>query len=108
MYAEIRNLDNGIVYSNFPIKDINNQEESKAIISTEREHIIKKDGNSYLFITDLLRVAKQDFIQSLTHEMKTPLTSIIGYAELLRDIKYNEINNIKGMNYIHSEAKRLE
>ena len=53
-------------------------------------------------------IAKQDFIQSLTHEMKTPLTSIIGYAELLRDTKYNEINNIKGMNYIYSEAKRLE
>ncbi|KLE16315.1 HAMP domain-containing sensor histidine kinase [Clostridium sp. C8] len=53
-------------------------------------------------------IEREQFIQSLSHEIKTPLTSIIGYSELLRDTKYNEENMIKGMGYIHSEAKRLE
>lgn len=53
-------------------------------------------------------IEREEFIQSLSHEIKTPLTSIIGYSELLRDTKYNEENMIKGMGYIHSEARRLE
>ena len=53
--------------------------------------------------------AKQRFIDSLTHEMKTPLTSIIGYSDLLMksNLKDEEVR-IKALNYINSEAKRLE
>lgn len=53
--------------------------------------------------------AKQRFIDSLTHEMKTPLTSIIGYSDLLvkSNLKDEEVR-IKALNYINSEAKRLE
>lgn len=51
---------------------------------------------------------RQDFINFLTHELKTPLTSIIGYAEFLRTTKYNEEVFIKSLTYIYSEGKRLE
>jgi signal transduction histidine kinase len=51
---------------------------------------------------------KQDFINFLTHELKTPLTSIIGYAEFLRTAKYNEEVFFKALTYIYSEGKRLE
>lgn len=51
---------------------------------------------------------KQSFIQYLTHELKTPLTSIIGYADLLQTTKYNEEQFHKGLNYIYKEGKRLE
>lgn len=51
---------------------------------------------------------KQRFIDNLTHELKTPLTSIIGYANLLRSTKYNEEIFIDGLDYIYKEGKRLE
>ncbi|MTI67970.1 MAG: HAMP domain-containing histidine kinase [Firmicutes bacterium] len=51
---------------------------------------------------------KQRFIDNLSHEMKTPLTSIIGYADFLRSTPYNEKTFIEGLNYIHKEGKRLE
>ncbi|WP_053954946.1 sensor histidine kinase [Inediibacterium massiliense] len=51
---------------------------------------------------------KQRFIDNLTHELKTPLTSIIGYADFLRSTQYNEEVHIKGLNYIYQEGKRLE
>lgn len=51
---------------------------------------------------------KQTFIDCLTHELKTPLTSIIGYADLLRSTQYNEEVFFKALNYIYSEGKRLE
>ncbi len=52
--------------------------------------------------------AKQRFIDNLTHELKTPLTSIIGYADFLRSTKYNEETFLKGLDYIFKEGKRLE
>lgn len=60
-------------------------------------------------VCDLERVseAQQYFIASLTHEIHTPLTSIIGYAEYLRDTAYDPQALHKGMNYIHAEALRL-
>lgn len=51
---------------------------------------------------------KQHFIESFTHELKTPLTSIIGYADFLRSTKYNEKIYYESLDYIYSEGKRLE
>ena len=52
--------------------------------------------------------SKQNFIEYLTHELKTPLTSIIGYADLLRSSRYDEELFFNSLSYIHSEGKRLE
>jgi signal transduction histidine kinase len=51
---------------------------------------------------------KQHFIESFTHELKTPLTSIIGYADFLRTTKYNEEIYYESLDYIYNEGKRLE
>ncbi|MBV6714123.1 sensor histidine kinase [Paenibacillus chitinolyticus] len=61
-------------------------------------------------INDLKRhnEEKQRFIDNFTHELKTPLTSIIGYANFLRTTKYNEALYLDGLNVIYSEGKRLE
>lgn len=61
-------------------------------------------------ITDLERhnEEKQRFINNFTHELKTPLTSIIGYANFLRTTKYNEELFLDGLNVIYAEGKRLE
>lgn len=65
---------------------------------------IQQKINELQEITD----EKQRFIDNITHEMKTPLTSIIGYADFLRSTKYNEKVNIDGLNNIYKEGKRLE
>jgi len=61
-------------------------------------------------ISDLERLnqQKQRFIDNFTHELKTPLTSIIGYANFMRTTKYNEELFLDGLNVIYSEGKRLE
>ncbi|OPA73003.1 two-component sensor histidine kinase [Paenibacillus selenitireducens] len=51
---------------------------------------------------------KQRFIDNFTHELKTPLTSIIGYANFLRTTKYNEERFLDGLDVIYTEGKRLE
>lgn len=51
---------------------------------------------------------KDRFMGAFTHELKTPMTSIIGYAELLRTQELDEEDKEDALQYIYSEAKRLE
>lgn len=51
---------------------------------------------------------KEMFMGAFTHELKTPMTSIIGYADLLRTQKLNQRDQAEALDYIFSEGKRLE
>lgn len=51
---------------------------------------------------------QEDFTASFVHELKTPLTSIIGYADMLRSRDLGEDKRFKAASYIFSEGKRLE
>lgn len=51
---------------------------------------------------------KEMFMGAFTHEMKTPMTSIIGYADLLRTQKLSKKDQADALDYIFSEGKRLE
>ncbi len=52
--------------------------------------------------------AREDFIAAFSHELKTPLTAIIGYADLLRSRRLDEEKRFLSANYIYTEGKRLE
>ena len=52
--------------------------------------------------------AREDFIAAFSHELKTPLTAVIGYADLLRSRKLDEEKHFLSANYIYTEGKRLE
>lgn len=51
---------------------------------------------------------KDDFISGFSHEIKTPMTAIIGYSDLLRLKNCSDEVRIPALNYIYSESKRLE
>lgn len=51
---------------------------------------------------------REDFVASFAHELKTPLTSIIGYADMLRLREVPPEHVFLAANYIFSEGKRLE
>lgn len=52
--------------------------------------------------------SREDFVGAFAHELKTPLTAIIGYADMLRSRKLNEEKQFMSANYIYTEGKRLE
>lgn len=52
--------------------------------------------------------AKEEFMGAFAHELKTPLTAIIGYADMLRSHKLDEEKSFMSANYIYTEGKRLE
>lgn len=51
---------------------------------------------------------QEDFTASFAHELKTPLTSIIGYADMLRTMDMSKEETMEASNYIYSQGKRLE
>ncbi len=51
---------------------------------------------------------QEDFIASFAHELKTPLTSIIGYSDMLRTQQLPPEQQFKAADYIYMEGKRLE
>lgn len=53
-------------------------------------------------------VERNNFVSAFTHELKTPMTSMLGYADVLRLGKRDEKTQKKAANYIYSETKRLE
>ncbi len=61
-------------------------------------------------VSKLEGYAKQqkDFVASFSHELKTPMTSIIGYADMLRSSELAPEDAFTAANFIFSEGKRLE
>ena len=51
---------------------------------------------------------KERFTAAFAHELKTPLTSIIGYADMLNSIDMSEKERQEAYYYIFSQGKRLE
>ncbi|WP_291244883.1 HAMP domain-containing sensor histidine kinase [Fournierella sp.] len=56
---------------------------------------------------DTIQRQKQ-FVSAFTHELKTPMTSILGYSDLLRSGEMDPEDQRQAVQYIHREALRLE
>ena len=99
-------------------KDITKGDYSKRAIesvSNDEIGVLERNFNVMIDVIEsnikelkYLNESKQRFIDSLNHEIKTPITSIIGYSELLLKGNVNEETRVKALTYINSEARRLE
>ncbi len=52
--------------------------------------------------------SQEEFVGAFAHELKTPLTAIIGYADMLRSQKLDEKKLMLSADYIYQEGRRLE
>lgn len=73
--------------------------------------IIKEQWHTIQFETENLRNTikyRREFYANITHELKTPLTIILGYAEMIEQTEFqDEAFNKKGIGEIIRETKRL-
>lgn len=51
---------------------------------------------------------QEEFTGAFSHELKTPLTSIIGYADMLRSMELPEEEIFMSADYIFNQGRRLE
>ena len=67
-------------------------------------------AKNFNFMVDELQnneLFKNDFIENVSHEFKTPLSSIEGYVTLLQDTSLDEETKLMYINHIISNTKRL-
>jgi len=64
-----------------------------------REHI---DALSYM------NESRERFINNLAHETRTPITAVLGYAELLKIGNINDEEREKSIDYIISQSRRIQ
>src|SRR5699024_12228206 len=55
-------------------------------------------------ISDVQR--REDFVGAFTHELKTPMTSILGYADVLRTLQTDPEEQREAANAIYQESRR--
>jgi signal transduction histidine kinase len=51
---------------------------------------------------------QEEFTGAFAHELKTPLTSLIGYGEMLATMELSEEDSRQAADYIYRESRRLE
>lgn len=77
----------------------------KAIFVAEKKHLL-------IVLHDKTRVVqlegyRRDFVANITHELKTPLTSIRGYTELLLNADRSRETRLSFLQVIDEETRRL-
>ena len=50
---------------------------------------------------------RKEFVADVSHELKTPITSILGYTETLLEGNYDKETQVKFLNVIESESHRM-
>lgn len=63
--------------------------------------------NNIKSLEDVAR-QREDFTASFAHELKTPLTAIVGYSDMLRSMELEKKDIVEFSNYIFMQGKRLE
>lgn len=76
-------------------------------LATDFNHMANKIENYIIKLEDYNK-RQDEFISRFTHELKTPLTSIIGYADILRTYDTDFKKQHELSSYIYKEGKRLE
>ena len=85
--------------TNIMLVDENNvYEEIRPFVNTIKEQHVNIINNAQL---------RQEFTANVSHELKTPLTAISGYAELIGNGSTGKEDTIRFSNEIHSNANRL-
>lgn len=94
-----QNIDVGeksvkVIFSTFKNEQNNKPEGIIAVIQDITEHI-KLDS------------MRKEFVADVSHELKTPITSIMGYADTLLDGEYDKSTEKEFLQVISSEARRM-
>ena len=97
-----------------PINDINRESKNLAKGAYDGD-LIKTSSKEFAELNETLinanedinkaEIAKKELIGNVSHDLRTPLTMIVGYGEMIRDLP--EENTEENINVIIYEAKRL-
>lgn len=110
MTAPIRKLARSarqIAEGNYSVRANVKSNDEIGILATQFNHMAQ-ELEQHIASLELASQQQKDFTASFAHELKTPLTSIIGYADTLRSRRLPEEQQFEAASFIFSEGRRLE
>lgn len=78
-----------------PFQDENNRQAGLIVVIQDITEHVKLDN------------MRKEFVADVSHELKTPITSIMGYADTLLEGEYDKDTQQKFLSVISSEARRM-
>ena len=108
--APIRNLSRSarqIAGGNYSVRANVHTADEIGILAAQFNRMTQ-ELESHIQSLELATQQQKDFTAAFAHELKTPLTSIIGYADTLRSRKLPEEQQFEAASFIFSEGRRLE
>lgn len=78
-----------------PLKDENERPAGVMVVIQDITEHVKLDN------------MRKEFVADVSHELKTPITSIMGYADTLLEAEYDKTTQDKFLRVIASEARRM-
>lgn len=93
------------------IKDINDYKFGKRPYKRKMPKSMQKIQNAFVDMVDSLELEKESqnqIIASISHDIKTPLTSVIGYADRLKNNDLNEEKKSKYIDKIYNKALTMK
>ncbi len=106
----VNTLSRLVAYLNFHFAKVANGDFSTKIQTKSKNVFINEMVNNFNLMVDQLNsvaIMKNDFISTFSHEFKTPMVSIKGYAELLKDTDNLTDEQLEYVKIIINESKRL-
>ncbi len=103
IYIAAENIQS--ILSGNEVKHIDVHEELEPFLKTIQNQRVEIEN----YISELKKAERyrRDFTANVSHELKTPLTSINGFAEMIATGKVSREDTIKFANIIHREGMRL-
>lgn len=89
------------------IKDINDYKYGKIPVKRKMPRQVEQIQNTFVDMVDKLEIEKEyqnQIIASISHDIKTPLTSVIGYTDRLKNSKLDEEKKVKYIDKIYNKA----
>ncbi|KAJ50607.1 signal transduction histidine kinase [Clostridium tetanomorphum] len=112
--TELTEASKEVSRGNFNVKFKKNSGDEIGELALNFKYMVDKIKNQILTIEkdrDTLRnleMSRKAFFDNVTHELKTPITTILGYAEIIEKNGFEDENFFKkGVSHIISESKRL-
>lgn len=114
----IRNYDFDDIIKNMPLEDVEISIKSPSVkhFRIRTTQVLNEDGKNeqelmLMVIQDITKIKaleqmRTDFVANVSHELKTPLTSIKGFSETLKIVEEKETKD-RFLDIINIEAERL-
>lgn len=105
--AQLNQISDSFANGDYSIRSTVHTRDEIGMLSDKFNHMADSIEKQIMQLNDMVKQREQ-FVADFTHEIKTPMTTIIGYADTLRSKELSRENQLMAANYIFSEGKRLE